>query len=743
MDIEIISLPGAGNCNIPLNNWLFHLGDIQPLRDRLWHFSYKAGGWLGNPFEVSEALSEKYEWNQITVPHDWMTGVPIDENANHENGFKPRGDAWYYTSFDLPEDEIEDAFLVFEGVMGQTNVYVNGILAGRNFSGYNKFSLDVADYLVPGGKNEIGVYVDGRQWEMYKYEGAGIYRPARLIFRGKTHIVSDKCFIRGEKPEGKWCVKADLCVTESDGVKIHAVLKDDNDNVVASTKSDSLSLKMPIDNPKLWSPENPYLYTAVYEVYRDGILLDSITSSVGFRTVEWDPDRGMLLNGKLYRIKGICCHQDHAGVGIAMTDEILEYRLRILKEMGANAYRCAHYDQGERLLEMCDRMGFLIMAENRHLSASEEVLGQLEALVCTSRNHPSVFMYSLYNEETWHRENRGVRIARKMKDKVYSLDNTRAVTGALDGGTLNDHNTASVLNVIGMNYFIREYDETHKRFPDKVIIGSENCPTFATRGEYVTDKEVPVYASYGDDFPGFSESINETMEAMDSIPYVGGCFAWGGFGYRGEPNPHKWPSSLCHWGFNDYCGFPKDIAYLLKAWYCDEPVVHLFPHWNWKKGDSVRVCTFTNGDKAELFLNGKSLGIKDVVGKKADWNVSFEIGELEVVVTFGDKKISDRVMTAGDVSGLHLEDVTPYDSDLHIINVSAVDSKGVVVPHFDKTVCFCSDDGEIIGVGNGDPNSHHLDSDNNIKLFHGYAQVIMRGKSLTAKCEGLPDAKLL
>ena len=740
MGINKIILPGDNNYNIPLDDWVFHLGDIDELNERIFHFSYKAGGWQGNPFEVANLFNGDYEWKNISVPHDWLRDIPIDENGNHENGFKPRGTAWYYTSFNLPSDEIEDARIVFEGILGESIVYVNGILAGRNFSGYNKFSFDVSDYLKEGEKNNIAVYVDGRKWELYTYEGAGIYRPARLEFRNKDHINTDDCFIHAENIDGKWQVAAQLSADNTDGLTIKATIKDENDAIVAEKESTSLTFSIDVEDIKLWSPENPNLYIATYEFYKGCRLVDAISANIGFRTIEWKPNEGMYLNGNLYRIKGICCHQDHAGVGAALTDEVLEYRLNIVKSLGANAYRCAHNDQGENLLKLCDKIGLLVMVENRHMSVSDEVFYQLDALVKTSRNHPSVFLYSLYNEETWHREKRGMKIARKMKDRVKKLDGTRAVTAALDSGTLAEFNTASELDVIGMNYFIREYDETHKRYPDKVIIGSENCPTFSTRGEYVTDKESHVFNAFGEDYPGFSESLNETMEAFDTHPYVGGFFVWNGFDYRGEPNPLQWPSISCHWGFTDYCGFKKDNAYHLMSWYLDEPVVHLCPHWNWKKGDIVKVVTFTNGEDAELFLNGRSLGKETVKGKKAVWNVPFETGELKVNVSFGDKVISDTVKTSGYVSELILEDATPFQSYMHIVNVKAVDKDGIIVPDFSKTVYFSSPDGEIIGVGNGNPTSHHLDSDKKISLFHGLGQVIMKGNELVAECDGIKKA---
>jgi len=740
--IEIIPMTGEGNCIIPLNKWFFHNGNIEELEERIFHYSYKAGGWRGNQFTAVGLFDGKYNWEEVKIPHDWLADMSLDPNGDSENGYKPRGMAWYYMAFDLPEREIEDAFLTFEGVMGHSEIYLNGNLVGRNFSGYNKFTIDVGDYLCQG-ENILALFIDGRKWELYSYEGAGIYRPCYIELKNRKRINHDKCFIRSEFTDKSWRLSADISVEGISDFALRTVLKDADGKIVLETTTDDSSFELPVSNPQLWSPETPYIYTATCYLMEDGKAIDSVSANVGFRHIEWTADNGMYLNGKAYLIKGICCHQDHAGVGAAITDEILEYRLGILKEMGANAYRCAHNAPDERLLRMCDKFGFLVMVENRHFSVAEDVLNQLDSLVYISRNHPSVFMYSLFNEELLHREIRGVRMAQKMKNRIYRLDSTRVVTAALNGGTLKEVNTSSVQDVIGMNYFINEYEETHKRFPDKAIIGSENCPTPTTRGEYVTDTERQVYSNYADNDVDFSEDIRETMEAMEKYSFVAGCFVWNGFDYRGEPVPYKWPSVTCHWGFTDYCGFWKDTAYLIKAWYREELMAHLLPHWNWNNEDSIRVCAYTNGDEAELFLNGNSLGKKTVEARRAEWQVEYVPGSLEVVVTRGDEVIRDAVKTAGIPANIVIEDVTPCSSNRRILNVKVTDKDGVLVPDFSETVSFEATDGKIVGVGNGNPNSHHNDNDNKIALFHGLGQVIVEGKAVRATCDGLPEKSIM
>jgi beta-galactosidase len=305
---------------------------------------------------------------------------------------------------------------------------------------------------------------------------------------------------------------------------------------------------------------------------------------------------------------------------------------------------------------------------------------------------------------------------------------------------LESSNAADALDVVGVNYFLKDYDATHKRLPHKVMLGTENCPTYATRGVHISDKNQQIFAQYGDEWGNFSESLDETMETIFSKPFVAGCFAWCGFDHRGEPTPYGWPSVISHWGFHDECGFAKETAYLLKAWYSEELCVKLLPHWNWEDGETVRVCAFTNADRAELFLNGKSLGVQPVVLKKAFWNVPFAEGELKVVAGRDNHTISDSVYTAKKPARLVLENWTEdiSNSDVRVINVSVTDENGVLVPDFNETVTFSVSDGVILGVGNGDPNSHHHQKSESISLFYGKAQIIVRaGATVTATCKEL------
>ncbi len=727
------------------SGWKFHLGELPRIdpdkRLEMSHWTSQGDGML------KEYVIFKYpeNWHDINVPHDWFTSLPLDETADPAGGFKERGTAWYYNAIELPDEEIENARLVFDGVLGRTTVFVNGVIAKRNFCGYNRFSCEIGDYLIRGKENEILLHVDASRWEGWWYEGAGLYRPVRIEFRGDTYIDKEKTYISPRKDGDEWKLLINAKTNCKDRVKVRAKLFDAEENCVYCGEFlPNEDYVARIENPILWSPENPYLYKLSLALCKDGEEKDTAEFKVGFRTVEWIADKGMLLNEKPYRVRGICCHQDHAGVGAAVSREIFKYRLSILKKLGINAYRCAHHPADETLLSLCDEMGILVMPENRHFDVSEDTLSQVDSMIYVSRNHPSVFMYCLFNEEdTLEYEERGMRIAEKLKARIRALDDTRAITGAQNGGHVEKINASDALDVIGANYCIAGYPDAHRRSPEKVILGTENCPTYATRGVYKSDKEKKIFACYGDEWGSFSESLDETMENVENKPYVAGCFAWCGFDYRGEPTPYNWPSVMSHWGFCDECGFEKDTAYHLAAYYKDELMVHLLPHWNRKEGETVRVCAFTNGDVAELFINGKSYGEKRVEKRRAEWNVPFEKGVARVVAHRGKEEVSDEVSTAGKPARIELCDVSD-DPSVRIVNLKATDENGVLIPDFCEKVFFDAPKGSILGVGCGNPNSHHSEKGSEINFFNGRAQIILRGGEgkLVARCDGLAFAEM-
>ena len=732
------------NYNLQLNKgWRFHLGKVNKYYDAMAQ-NCKAGGALGN----LERFVNENNWQEVKLPHDWCTFLPYNPNTNAWCGYKDRGEGWYLLELNLNDSEIENAKMVFDGVLGKTEVYINGCLVGRNFSGYNRFSFDVSCYLIPNSKNLIAIYVDANSWEAWSYEGAGLYRPCYIEFRRFEKLDKDGSFIRANNKEVVADIKVD-CEENLSDLKVKINLKDNLENIVYQSENvaqNNTTLRFLVGSVKWWSPEEPNLYKFTCELVKNNEVIDSFTANVGFRNIVWDKDNGMFLNGKKYQIKGICCHQDHGGVGAAVTPELIKFRILKLKELGVNAYRCAHHAMPDIFFEICDSLGMLVMAENRHYSVSKETLFELESLVKVARNHPSVFLYGLFNEEPLQSEKTGYLLAKKMREHILKFDNTRAVTGAMESGIVNTLNASDALDVVGANYGNQNYKEYHLLKPNKALLGTENCPTFATRGVYETDSKKQVYDCYGSYWAGFTLSISDTMKSVLENDYCAGCFAWSGFDSYGEPQPHSWPSVMSHWGFMDICGFLKDTAYLLKAWYKTELVAHLLPHWNWAKNQSVKVSVFTNGDTAELYLNGKSLGAKQVSERRADWLVNYVEGVILVKVCRGNEVVYDEVKTALNPHKILLEDVTPkYKThDIRIINVSVVDKNGVLVPNFNDIVTFSGENLTVLGVANGNPNGTQPNIATCVPCYNGRAQLIATADSseIIANCKGLIAGKI-
>ena len=723
------------NYDLDLNGvWLFHGGDFsrkENMAGAEYHASSKAGGALRH----LKGFNDRSLWREVTLPHDWLTDLPIDKNEDATKGCKKRGVAWYRKFFTLSDDEIESAELVFDGVMGECQVFVNGVLAKRNFSGYNRFSAEIGDYLLAGADNDIAVFVDARRHEGWWYEGAGIYRSVRLRLRGYSRILREDCFVSTEENT----VVADLRFAGSGVIK--AVLTDDKGEEKVSAKAEgkeNISLEFQMDKPVLWSPENPYLYTLAVSLEQEGEELDRVIFSVGFRSIEWTANEGMLLNGKPYQIKGICAHQDHAGLGAAVCEDVEEYRITRLKSLGANAYRCAHHAPSETLLDICDRLGMLVLVENRHFDVCEETLSQVDALVKLSRNHPCVFAYCAFNEEPWQSEKRGKRIVEKLRDRIRALDCTRVVTAAQNGGVLLRCNVSEALDIVGINYNLNDYESCHAIYPEKSMLGTENSPTFATRGVYKTDRDAQVFCDDGSEYPAdFSQPLCETMATVEKYQFVAGCFIWSGFDHRGEPNPFEYPSVSSHWGFLDSCGFDKNIAHLLRAYYLDELFLHFASFADSSDEKLKRVVAFTNADFGELFVGSSSLGKKEVKDRILEWEVPSEEKDIYIVAEKNGEKIRKEYSHYGKKVRLAVTDANhrKENAKVRILNLSVVDEDGNVVLTENGELKI---DGEILGVGNGNPNGHHKDKANRINLFNGMAQVIALTKGeITLTYEGL------
>ncbi|MBW8882567.1 MAG: DUF4982 domain-containing protein, partial [Asticcacaulis sp.] len=411
------------------------------------------------------------------------------------------------------------------------------------------------------------------------------------------------------------------------------------------------------NTPRLWSPETPNLYRIVLTLLQQGEVIDRVTTTCGFRTERFDADKGFFLNDKPVKLKGVCLHQDHAGVGTAVPEGVIDFRLRRLKELSCNAIRFSHNAQNKALMDACDRHGFLVMAENRNFNPSPDYMAQLEWLVRRDRNHPSIILWSVFNEEPMQGTEAGYEMVRRMSTAVKALDATRPVTAAMNSGLFTPLNVSHAVDVVGINYQQDQYDPFHAAHPDKPMFSSEDTSAWMTRGEFVTDKTKHTMACYDDDAAPWGETHRAAWKAIAARDFVAGTFVWTGFDYHGEPTPHTWPTNSSFFGIMDLCGFDKPAVHIHRAqWIDDKPVLGLAPHWNWQAGDSVRVMACTNCDEVELFVNGRSAGRQK--GDRLEmnyWTVPYAPGFIEARAYKAGKVVAtQRVETTGKAVALRL-----------------------------------------------------------------------------------------
>ncbi len=481
------------------------------------------------------------------------------------------------------------------------------------------------------------------------------------------------------------------------------------------------------------------------------------TLACGFRTVRFDAEKGFFLNEQPLKLQGTCNHQDHAGVGVAVPDAIWDFRIRRLKEMGCNAYRSAHNQATPEFLDACDRLGMLVMDENRNFNHTPEYIGQLQALIRRNRNHPSVFLWSIFNEEPMQGTPQGREMVRRMAAEVRRLDPTRPITAAMNGGMSNAEGVFEAVDVMGFNYCDHAYDSFHAKHPNLPVFSSEDTSAFMTRGEYANDEKRNVVSSYDTEFAAWGHSHREAWQLIAERPFLAGGFVWTGFDYRGEPQRLSWPSISSVFGIMDTCGFAKTAFHIHQAeWIKDRPVLALAPHWNWagREGEPLRVVAMTNADEVALFLNGEPLGRKP---KPAfdfiEWSVPYAPGRIEAVAYKAGTEIArTHVETTGDPAAIHLvpdRDWLNGDGlDAQPITVSVVDAMGRLVPDAENAITFTLDGpAENIGHGNGDHNCHDPEKGPVRRVFRGLAQLIIRSKAasgqatIRAEASGLEPAE--
>jgi beta-galactosidase len=734
--------------------WLFHLGEGPPTPVKGHGMSYQNGKANGG-WGLASADFDDSGWRRLDLPHDWAVEGAFDPSENASQGYRPRGISWYRRYLQLPEsDRGRHLELQFDAIATHSTVWINGIVVNRNWSGYNGRSIDITPYVRYGADvNTIAVRVDAEAMEGWWYEGAGIYRHTWLVKRDALHIATDGLHANPVKINGRWTLPVEVTLESSAKAARAAVIdvtvldpqgaevaKGSLHAQVGALESAVARTSLEVRNPKLWSLTDPKLYR-VRAVLREGSKeLDRTEVQTGFRTIRFDADKGFFLNEEALKLYGVCIHQDHAGVGVAIPESIWEFRLRRLKEMGVNAIRFSHNAPAAEVLDMADRMGLLVMDENRHFNPSPDYLPQLTWLVRRDRNHPSVILWSIFNEEPLQSTEAGYEMSRRMVAAVRKLDPTRPVTAAMHGGLFTELNAADALDVVGLNYQTGAYDSYHRKYPKRPMTSTEDTSAYMTRGEFNSDRAAHVLGSYDDEPSSWGNTHRDAWRAIATRPFVAGSFIWTGLDYRGEPTPFEWPSAGSFFGAMDLAAFPKTAFWIHQAQWTklkDRPVVKLVPHWNWpgREGQPIHVMIASNAPRVRLLLNGTVVGEQDVDPfEMAHFKVPYAPGRIEAVALQGGKELArDAVETSGAPARLVLtpdrKALAGDGLDAMPITVSAVDAQGRPVPTTNLHVSFAMEgEGAIIGVGNGDPNSHEPDKANERKLFNGLAQVIVQSR---------------
>lgn len=707
------------------------------------------------------------EWKSVTLPHDWVVDLPFDGLASHSHGYKTVGYkypetsvGWYRKEFKIPaEDKGKHFALRFDGIFRDARIWVNGFYLGNEPSGYTTRVYDISEYLDYGGDNLVTVRVDATLQEGWFYEGAGIYRHVWLESGSPVHVAPFGTSVSSDVTPGadKAEIRIDCRVdnkssSAADYTLRHELISPTGDAVAEAEATESGVLAkdsrvsantLTVSNPVLWDVENPALYKVRTSVLIDNKVVDTHVTNIGLRHISFDADSGFMLNGRRLKLKGFNMHQDHPGVGAAIPDALQVYRLKELKKLGANAYRSSHNPMTPEMLDACDSLGILVIEENRPMGVNDEHIRQLRLMIERDRNHPSIILWSVGNEE-WGIEwkDKGTLITESMREYTHRLDPTRQMCVATSSGPA----IVITADVAGYNYMMQNPIEKHReQYPGRKAVGTEETTSCGTRGVYYPahDRGHMVSLNRGKDRRDSTyNAIERGWKFYDERPWLGGVFYWTGFDYRGEPNPMKFPATGSQFGILDYCGFPKDEAYYIKSWWTDEPILHIFPHWNLAghEGEPVSVWAYSNADEVELFVNGKSAGRKAMPKNgHLEWQTVYKPGKLKAVgYKNGKKMMQQTVETTGRAERIALEaDRTVIDADhrdVAVVNISLKDGKGRFVPDACNTLRLrLTGPGRILGVGNGDPayraGERPVDAEAReytVDSFNGLAQVLVQ-----------------
>jgi len=769
-------------------NWRFNLGDV--------------------PNGQDTGLNDS-KWRQLDLPHDWSIEGEFSENApsGTGGGALPGGIGWYRKTFNVPlASKGKLLFIEFDGVYRNSEVWINGHYLGKRPYGYSTFEYELTPHLIyGGGPNVIAVKVDNSQQPNSRwYSGSGIYRNVWLTTLDPVHVEHWGTYVT--TPEVNTSSATVVIKTQVDNgsnsatpVNLTTIIRDANGREVAREVSKGVAARdshaevsqtLKVASPELWSDERPYLYKVVSQLDQGGRVVDRYETPLGIRTFRFDINRGFILNGKPVKIRGTCNHHDLGALGSAVNTRAIERQLQMLKDMGVNGLRTSHNPPAPELLELADRMGFIVMDEafdmwkiqktkfDYHLDWDEWHKRDLEDMVLRDRNHPSVIIWSIGNEvvEQWNNNPLGGTISRELVGIVRNLDKTRPITSACNGvNTNNKVLTEGGLDLVGTNYDHKKIPEMQKMFPGRMIIGTETTSALGTRGTYnMPSDEIRRWprkwdevlkdgnpdftcSAYDNSSAPWGSTHEETWKIVKKYDFFSGMFIWTGWDYIGEPTPYPWPAISSYFGIIDLAGFPKDAYYMYQSEWTDKPVLHLFPHWNWKPGEKVDVVTYFNADEVELFLNGRSQGTKRKQGDDmlVYWRLPYEPGVLKAVSRKNGRVVLTReVRTAEEPARIVLEPdrstIKADGIDLSFVTVKVVDRNGTVVPMADNLIKFeLTGGGSIAGVDNGYQASHEGFKRKQRKAFHGLALAIVQANQkpgrlvLKASSDNLPPASVV
>ena len=756
------------------------------------------GDWrflLGDSAQMAKAEYNDSWWRRLDVPHDWAIegDFQVGNPSGATGGALPGGVGWYRKHFSINRETISDNlyFLEFDGVYMNSTVYVNGQKVGNRPYGYSSFEYDITPY-VKEGENVVAVRVDNSDQPNSRwYSGCGIYRHVWLTKTNPIHVKHWGVFVHDGKVEVDYENPTNKKVT------------------VKNVWLDATGKPANIKRPRKWSCEDPYMYKVRTQLMVGGKVVDEVETTTGFRDFRFDAKTGFWLNGKNFKLNGVCEHHDLGCLGAALNEDALHRKLTKLKAMGVNSIRTSHNPPAPELLNMCDSMGLIVMDESFDMWRRRKTQNDyarffdewherdLSDLVLRDRNHPSVLMWSIGNEvlEQWSSAeadtltleqanlilNAGHDASTLAKDgelSVQSLmtqhlaeivkryDTSRPITAGCNEPSPNNHLFKSgAIDIIGFNYHHQWAKDVPKNFPDKPFIFSESVSALQTRGYYMMPSDKiytapeqwwlpytdPSYmcSAYDNMHASWSSTHEEMWDVVKHMPYVGGQYIWTGFDYIGEPTPYGFPARSSYFGIIDLAGFPKDVYYMYQSEWTQKPVLHLFPHWNWIPGDEIDMwCYYNNADEVELFVNGKSQGVRrklrDEDNEKTrhlnskyhvGWRVTFEPGEVKVVARKDGKVVGEQsIRTAGAPERIRLS-VDYQGKTTTFITAEVVDKDGNLCPWAEDMIYFVGEgDGRILGTDNGCQTSMERFTSPKRKAFFGKCMVVVSGNgTITAK----------